>query len=189
MFTLLVIAGGLFNLFTCFSYARDTFKGKTKPNRVTWFMWTLAPMIAAFATYTKGVGWVAFPIFISGLAPAIVLFTSFFNSKAYWKLGPLDYLCGLFSALALILWGITREPLTALAFGLLSDLLATIPTAIKGWKHPETESALAYIGGLVNCLTAFFVMEAFDFANLTFPIYLMSVNGFMLLAILRGRKH
>ncbi len=151
-------------------------------------MWTLAPIIAALASYSKGVGWVAFPILVSGLAPAIVLVASFFNPKAYWKLGPLDYLCGLFSGLALVLWGVTQEALIVLLFGLLSDLLATLPTAVKGWKYPETESALAYVGGLVNCLTAFLVMEVFDLTNLIFPVYLFCVNGFMLLAILRGKK-
>ena len=189
MFTYLVIAAGLFNLLTCVSYARDTFLGKTRPNRVTWIMWAVAPLIAAAAALSKGAGWVTLPILISGLAPAIVLVVSFFNPKAYWKLGPLDYLCGLLSALALILWGITQEATVAILFALLSDLFASLPTVIKAWKHPETESALAYIGGLVNSLAAFLVMQTFDFANLSFPIYLIFCNGLMLLAILRGRKH
>ncbi len=189
MFTYLVIAAGLFNLLTCVSYARDTFLGKTKPNRVTWIMWTVAPLIAAAAAFSKGAGWVALPILMSGLSPAIVLIASFFNPKAYWKLSQLDYLCGACSILAFILWGITQEAAVAILFALLSDLFASLPTVIKAWKHPETESALAYIGGLVNSLAAFLVMQTFDFANLAFPIYLISCNGFVLLSILRGSRH
>ncbi len=188
MSTFLVIAAGLFNLLTCVSYARDTFSGRTKPNRITWLMWAVAPFIAALAAYTKGLGWAAFPILISGLAPGIVLIASFFNPKAYWKLGALDYLCGLFSVLALLLWRLTKDPTIAILFAVISDFFATLPTAIKGWKHPDTESSLAYLGGLTNSLAAFLVMEHFDFVNLVFPTYLIGVNGFMLLAILHGKK-
>ncbi|MEK9159638.1 MAG: hypothetical protein AAB383_02820 [Patescibacteria group bacterium] len=188
MVTYLVIAAGLFNLFATVSYTRDTFLGRNKPNRVSWILWTVAPLIAAAAAFTKGAGWVAFPILISGLAPAIVLIASFFNPKAYWKLGPLDYLCGACSVFALILWGITQEAAVAILFALLSDLFATLPTLIKAWKHPETESALNYIGALVNSLAAFLVMQTFDFANLAFPVYLVCANVSIILALLHGTK-
>lgn len=32
------------------SYLIDTLKGKAKPNKVSWFVWALAPLIAFWAT-------------------------------------------------------------------------------------------------------------------------------------------
>ena len=44
----------------------------------------------------------------------------------------------------LILWAITDEPNLAILFSLLADLLAGLPTVIKSYRHPRSESWLAY---------------------------------------------
>lgn len=38
------------------TYIKSTLEGKTRPNRVSWFMWTLAPYIAFAAQLHEGVG-------------------------------------------------------------------------------------------------------------------------------------
>jgi hypothetical protein len=47
--------------------------------------------------------------------------------------------------LALILWWITKEPNIAIMLAILSDILAAIPTLVKTWKFPETESGVLFV--------------------------------------------
>ena len=169
------------------SYVKDTLKGKTRPNRISWLLWAIAPLIAASAAVSDGVTLAAVPVFVSGLAPLLVLLASFANRNSYWKLEKSDYLCGLFSLLALVLWGVTKEPTVAIVFALLSDLLATLPTLIKSWKFPETETADAYWAGLFSALTSFTAINAWNFSSVTFPTYLVLVNVSLVVCIYRKK--
>jgi hypothetical protein len=76
----------------------------------------------------------------------LIFLASFTNKKAYRKLEKIDYICGIFSALALVLWRVTKEPAVATIFAILSDGFAAIPTLRKGWRYPETETVLGFIG-------------------------------------------
>ena len=187
MVTYVIIFGALIQLVGSLHYVRETLAGRTKPNRVTWFMWGLAPMIGFAAAFSNGVTWGALPVFMAGFGPFLVLFASFANKKSYWRLERFDYWCGLFSVLALVLWYITKEPNIAILFAIISDGLAAVPTVIKSWKHPETETASPYIATIVASLTSFLVIETWDFSEWAFPAYLVLMcTGFVFL-ILRGR--
>jgi len=51
-----VFIGFAFSLYGGLSYLIDTIKGRNKPNRISWFFWALAPLIAFVAEIKKGVG-------------------------------------------------------------------------------------------------------------------------------------
>lgn len=183
MFQYLVIAGAAAELIGILFYVRDTIRGNTQPNRVSWLMWAVASLIGTAASLSAGIRWAVLPVFMAGFGPLLVLTASFVNPKAYWKLEIFDYLCGTFSILALVLWAITREPLVAILFAILSDGFAAIPTLIKCWQHPETESAGPYITGFFNVLTSFFAMKAFDLTNLALPTYFVIINLILAIAV------
>lgn len=155
-----VFDGASIQLIGIISYVKETLKGRTKPNRVTWLMWAIAPMIATFAALSDGVSWSVLPVFMSGFGPLLVFISSFINSNAYWKLERFDYLCGICSLLALLLWGITREPAVAIVFSIASDGFAAIPTLKKLWEHPETEIVHPFLAGLFGAFTSFAAIDA-----------------------------
>ncbi|MCK5107887.1 MAG: hypothetical protein KAQ83_04110 [Nanoarchaeota archaeon] len=183
----LVIIGAIAQLWGSLVYVKETLAGRAKPNRVTWLMWAIAPLIASVAAFMSGVTWAVLPVFMAGFGPFLVFISSFFNKKAYWKLGKWDYLCGLFSVLALVLWGITKNPSIAILFAIISDGCAAIPTAIKSWKYPETEHYGAYAASLFSVLLGFFAIKSWNFIELAFPIYLIFICGLLLRFILRKR--
>ena len=171
----LVLVGASAQLVGIFSYIKGTLRGNTKPNRVTWLMWSIAPIIATFAAISGGVRWAVLPTFMAGFGPLLVFITSFINKNSYWKLQKFDYFCGLCSVLALVLWGITKEANVAIIFAILSDGSAAIPTLIKAWRHPETESGGPYVAGLFSALTSFVAIKTWNFSSLAFPTYLVAV--------------
>ncbi|MDP2930645.1 MAG: hypothetical protein Q8N56_03520 [bacterium] len=187
MLQYLVFVGAAASIFGTAAYIKDTLKGLTKPNRVTWLMWSVAPLIGAFAGFAKGAGWAALPVFMAGFCSLLILIASFANRNAYWKLEKFDYFCGFFSILALLLWGITKEPLVAIIFSIISDGFAAIPTLVKSWKHPETETLAPYVVGIFTSLTSFTAVKTWDFSSVAFPVYLVLMNNLLTFAILKGR--
>src|SRR3989344_8750184 len=72
-------------------YIRDTLRGTTKPNRVSFFLWSLAPLIGTGAALSAHAdGWATVRIFMSGFMPLLIFGASFINPKSYWRLTTFD---------------------------------------------------------------------------------------------------
>lgn len=173
MVNYLVLLGAAVEFLGIVPYVKDTINGTTKPNRVTWLLWSVAPLIGAAAAISDGVGWPAIPVFMAGITPLTVFVASFVNRKAVWKLNTSDYLYGILSLLALFLWKITYRVDVAIILSIASDALATLPTLKKSWSHPGTETTTAYLTTLFGALTSFSAFENWSFSECAFPIYLV----------------
>jgi hypothetical protein len=169
------------------SYALATLKGKLQPNKVTWLIWALAPLISAFAAISSGVSWAVLPVFMSGFGPLLVFGATFLNKKAYWAIARFDYICGLVSILALIVWYFTKNPDLAIILAILADVLAGLPTLVKGWKFPQTENGFLFLGTLFSAATSFSEIHHWTFAEIAFPIYLMLIC-LLMFAVIEGRR-
>ncbi len=179
-----VFVGVIINIVGISSYFIDTLKGKIQPNKVSWFLWMLAPMIAFFAEVKQGVGIESLATFVVGFMPLLVIAASFTNRKAYWKIRVFDLLCGALSVTGLILWMITKAGDIAIAFSIIADGLASVPTIVKSYSHPESESDAAFSVQIINSGIALLVIRTWDFAHWGFPAYLL-INGIILVALIR----
>jgi len=146
-------------------------------------MWTVAPLIAFAAAVSNGTGLAAVPVFMAGFSPLLILTSSFALKQAYWKLSRLDYACGILSAMAIVFWAGTKNPNIAIVFSILSDALASVPTLIKGWHYPETESSWPYLIGVFSAFTSFLAITAWTFSQYAFPAYLIVMNLLLVLSI------
>lgn len=184
----LIYSGALINMLFSSRYIYLIFQGKVQPNRVTWFVWGLAPIIGFFAMIADGFHISALPVFIAGFIPFLIFLASFCTKKAYWKLKKFDYLCGGLSLIALLLWGITNEPILAVVFTIISDAFALFPTLKKAWLFPETEDSIGYFGGLFGSVMGFFAIEGgYTFFNSAFLIYIAIACASVIFAVERKR--
>jgi len=161
--------GGLYYLY-------ETIVGKTQPNRVTWLLWGILPMVAFIAQRSQGVEGTSWLTFAAGFTPFLIVAASFINKKAYWKTHPRDYVLMGAAILGLIAWYITDEPNLAILFTLVADLFAGIPTLIKAYKHPQTESWIAYAISTLGFGIGVLAIQTFDFQNSAFVIYLSAIQ-------------
>lgn len=165
-------------------YLVDTVKGKVKPNRVTWFIWALAPLIAFSAQLEAGVGiHQSLLTFMAGFIPLVILLASFVNKKSYWKISKLDISCGVLSGIGLILWQVTGTGFVAIIFALLADFLAAIPTILKSYRHPETENWMFYLCNAVSALITLLTITSWTFEAYSFPLYLFVITVVLTLII------
>lgn len=170
----LYLAAGL-NFVGSAGYVWDTIKGKARPNRVSWLLWALAPLIAFAAELGEGVGIQSLMTFMVGFGPAAVLIASFMNKKSVWQLKKFDYVCGGLSLLGLSLWLITGEGNTAIFFAILADGLAAVPTVVKSFIEPESESSLVFGLSAVSAGITLLTIEKWDFAHWGFPLYILLI--------------
>ncbi len=187
MIPTIVLIGSLIQFISGLAYLRETLLGLNKPNRVTWLLWAIAPLIASAAALTDGVGWLVLPVFLTGFNPTMIFLASFWNKKAYWKHTKVDYSFGIVSALALILWAITKEPNIAILFAIIADFLAAIPTYKKSWTHPESETGYSYMLVGIGVTSVLLATDSFSFSVVAFPIFLI-VQNLIITSIIYRKK-
>lgn len=171
-----VLIGILISGFGALSYIIDTLKGEVKPNRVSFFMWALAPLIAFAAEVKQGVGMESLLTLSAGLFPLLILIATFFNKKSEWKITKFDLACGFLSLIGLILWLFTRVGDIAIIFSITADGLAALPTIVKSYKYPETESGWPWITAVISSILTLLTIQTWNFANFGFPFYLFLVD-------------
>ncbi|MBO67671.1 MAG: hypothetical protein CL398_05100 [Acidiferrobacteraceae bacterium] len=183
---LLVIISAFLLLWGGYTYLRDTLFGRAKPNRVSWFLWALAPLISLGAAFSAEADiWASVRVLVGGIVPGVIFLCSFVNSKSYWALTRFDWFCGGLSATALLFWQFADSPLTAVMLATIANTLASIPTFIKAWNFPETESRPVYIASFLSAILIIPAIPVWTIANSAFQIGLMITTGALLCAVYR----
>ncbi|MGB5105151.1 MAG: hypothetical protein WBP42_00390 [Candidatus Zixiibacteriota bacterium] len=172
--------GGLYYLY-------DTITGKAQPNRVTWLLWGIFPLVIFVAQRAQGVESISWTSFVAGLMPLLIVAASFFNKKAYWKSDPRDYYLMAAAIIGIILWAITDNPNLALLFSLLADMLAAIPTLIKSYRHPQSESWIGYAISAVGFGISLLSVQSYNIESTAFVAYVFILNGALAVMAVRGR--
>lgn len=171
-----IIIGTLIGAVGSLAYLVDTVKGKVKPNRVSFLLWSIAPIIAFVAQLKQGVGLESLMTFSTGFLPLTIFIASFVNKSAEWKLTTFDLMCGLLSVVGLILWLITRIGNVAILFSIIADGLAALPTVVKAYRYPETEIAWPWLATSIGVILTVLTLKELTFANSGFIIYIFIVN-------------
>ncbi|MGH7246196.1 MAG: hypothetical protein ACREGI_04665 [Candidatus Levyibacteriota bacterium] len=171
-----VLLGAFFNLIGGWSYFIKTLKGEVKPNKVTWFLWALAPLIAFTAEIKQGVGLQSLLTFMVGFNPLIIFLASFVNKKSFWKIHAFDIFCGLFSLAGILGWILTHNGNFAIGFSILADGLASLPTVIKSYKFPETEDYKIFLFAGLSAIITLLTLKIWSFAYFGFPLYILTLS-------------
>lgn len=170
-----VIVGAVIGSLGTAKYLWDTLRGVTQPNRVSWLLWATAPLLAFAVEVHDGVGLQSLMTFTVGFGPLLVLAASFWSPKAAWRIGRLDYACGLLSVAGLALWVATRHGTVAIAASIAADGLAALPTLRKSLAVPHTETAAAYAAAAVNAALTLLTVKKATTAAVAFPLYILVV--------------
>jgi hypothetical protein len=183
---LLVVLSAIMMLVGGFYYTRDTLAGRTKPNRVSWSMWALAPLISAGAALSSDAdGWATVRVVVGGIVPLVIFLASFVNRQSYWRLSSFDISCGVLSVVALIAWGLVDSPKSAILLATVGNTFASIPTLLKAWRYPETETKLIYVTSFISTLLILPAIPVWNIENAAFQMSLLISTAAMVFAVYR----
>lgn len=169
--------GALINLSGTMYYVVAVLRRRVRPNRMTWSLWALAPLITFAAQLSEGVGVASTLTLAVGVGPIFVILASFISRDAYWAMLPFDWACGSLSVSALVLWWFTGSGAVAVALSIVADAFAALPTLVKAWRRPETENTLAYVLGSVGAFTTLLSVDALTFESAAFALYVTITMG------------
>jgi len=168
-------------------YVVSILRGRSKPNRVTWWIWAFMGLVIGLSYYASGAQntiWVPFVEFIGPLSIALL-------SIKYGEGGlkeKTDLICLFGAVFSIILWIIFNNPVVALVTSLIINSFAIIPTIKKSYLRPEGEDFWAWFGtGLADSLNMFAV-EKFTFAILLYPIYMLVSDLIIIFILLLSKK-
>jgi hypothetical protein len=167
-------------------YLIDLFKGKTKPHAFSWFIWGVISFIGIFASLSKGGGagvWVEY--FVGSLCFFIAIYASV---KGERKITLIDWLSLAGAILALGLWAITREPLTAILLIVVIDVFGFVPTFRKSYGKPYEETLTCYLWNGIKFIPALFALTSFNLTTALYPAYLIFANLAFVAMLMWRRK-
>jgi hypothetical protein len=170
-----VYLGAALGAFGSLVYVRDTVRGTTQPNRVTWLLWAFAPLLAFAVEFHSGIGLRALTTFVIGFMPFLVFIASFHNSAAVWKIRRLDYVCGAMSLAGTAAWLVTRNGVVGIVAAIAADFLAGIPTMVKSWSNPESETVTSYVGAVLNSGILLLTIHHWTTEVAAFPLFIFCI--------------
>jgi hypothetical protein len=112
-----------------------------------------------------------------GFMPLLVLLCSFHNPESVWKIRRIDYACGVMSAVGTVVWLVTRNGVLAISAAILADFLAGVPTLMKSWTNPETETVHTYIGAVISMVILLLTIDHWTFDVAAFPVFIIIIGS------------
>ena len=159
-------------------YVRSMFirRPRANPNPITWFCWSLAPMLAAAAQWQAGVGLEAWMSFALGVGPLMVFVSSLIKGNNSAHFTKFNIACGVFALVGVVVWRLTSDPELAIIFCILADAFGGIPTVVKAYKNPKREPSLPFLMTMMSMIITILTIKHWTFMDAVFPIYIFLIN-------------
>lgn len=182
----LAIIAGLIGVVSTLPYIRDTLRGKTHPNIVTWFSWSLISAISTVATLAGGATQTAIFTGAFTLCTSFVVIAGLRHGIKHYT--PFDVICQILAIVGIIIWRITNDPAAAILINIIANLIATLPTYRHGWLAPREETWQAYAIGALAITVGIISIEKLNFVSLGYPLYIFLSDISLVWMILYRRR-
>lgn len=180
---LLGICAGILSFSAYLLYIFTTLKGRTRPNRATWWILTLVGLMIAVSYYAGGARdtiWIALSYV---LGPAIIAVLSLKYGEGKWE--KLDKICLTGAIISAVIWYFSQSALLVLVINVVMDFLGLLPTIKKSYLRPAGEDRIAWTLESVAGILNIFAVERWVFSIAFYPVYLLIINGIVTLLLYR----
>ncbi len=179
------MASGIVLLLGNIPYIISIRQGATRPNLVTWGIWTTIGCILLGSYRAIGATNTLWLLIAQVISQFVITIYAFKYSQGRWQ--RLDGICLTGAGLSLLLWWRSGSPLVALLMNTAMDLLGAVPTLNKIYRDPSSEDltfwTISFVASALNLLA----IEKFSWSLLVFPLYLFGLH-IAILALLTRPK-
>jgi hypothetical protein len=164
-------------------YVKSIVSSTTRPSIVSWFGWAFLFAIDTVAQASKGFDWSLTVPLIGTISTAIIAVVALRLGRAVWT--RTDRFSIALGILAIALWAITQEPLTALVLSIIADLAITLPTIVKTYQDSTSEPPLLW--ALYTIASALTIVATTNLTvyNLLVPLYSVFISAIITALALR----
>lgn len=156
------------------SYVIGIIRGSVRPQRMTWFIFSVLGVIAFAAQVSAGASW---SLVFSGFDLVGNLLT--FGLSLWRGTGGTTRLDWAALAIAVVGMGVAvviRQPVAAILGVILADLCGMWLTVVKTWRRPNSEQAMAWVlfatAGVFGILT----IHHWTWGIVLYPMYIVVAN-------------
>lgn len=185
---LLGIGAALLSFSTCPLYLHAVFRGRAKPNRVTWWVLAAVSGVIAWNYYLSGAHetlWLPIEYVVGFLAIAI---TSIWWGEGSPRLMPLDIVCLAGAGTAGYVWWLFDSAPAALSAAIATEFIGLLPTIHKVYLRPESEDRLAWIIATGASALNVLALPSLDMTLAGYPIYVLVTNAAIIVVMLWPRR-
>ncbi|MFH0737782.1 MAG: hypothetical protein V1827_03130 [Candidatus Micrarchaeota archaeon] len=180
------LLAGVIGFLAFVPYIYDIVKGKTRPSKAGWIIWAVLGIVIAASYYSAGAHESAFVPAAYALGILAVAGLSLKYGKEGWT--RLDLVCLAGAGLGIALWAATGDPASALFLTTAVDMIGAVPTIVKTYHEPKSESLVAWILFAMADIANFFAIKEWSLASASYPVYVFILALVMNALILRPRK-
>ena len=155
-------------------YFRDIFIGRTKPHVYSWLIWSILMGIGFFGQILNKGGTGAWVTGISALISVFIFLLAL--KKGEKNITLLDKLSLIGAFIAMGLWYLTNNPLSAIILIMIIDALGFFPTFRKSYHKPNEETMFTYFTSGLKFAIALFALESYSLITYLYPLYLVLAN-------------
>jgi hypothetical protein len=167
-------------------YIITILRGKTRPNRASWWIWVTIGIIICASYYSTGGGSTIWALACAVIGQLVIAILSIKYGEGGWN--RFDRMCLFGAGISLLFWWWFNSPFLAVLINIAIDVMAALPTLKKSYYNPETENIFSWtlysIGSLLNLLT----IEDWSIRLSALPVYIFCVNTAIVLILLRSKK-
>lgn len=183
---ILGIVAGIVSFIAYIIYIRSIVRGESKPNRVTWWIWTFMGLVLAISYYYSGAVNTIWTPIVEFIGPLIIAVLAIKSGEGGLK-NKTDLFCLAGGILSIILWIIFNSPIVALVTNLVIDSFALIPTIKKSYLHPGGENFWAWFGTGMGDTINLFAIEKRTFGVVVYPVYMLLADLIIIFILFFGK--
>jgi len=172
---------GIFSFLAFIPYILATLRGRNRPNRATWIIWS-AVGVSLLASYAasgaKETIWVSVGNLVAFVA---VLILSVKHGEGGWT--RFDGACLFGAAFGFFLWWWFDSPLPALFSGLFVDFVGALPTLKKSYRDPESEDLFTWVLFAIANSINLLAIRQWTWVIASYPLYMVFIAGVMVVLL------
>ena len=150
-------------------YIWNALKRRTHPHRVTWFIIFVVNAIGLANQHASGAKSSLFFFIGATLITFLVFVASLYNGVGGFT--KLDAVTLLGAIIGLVIWQLLKSPLFSVVANTVVAMMAIVPTFVKAYHQPKSETKITWLIGSISSLLAVIAVGKLDLALLLLPIY------------------
>ncbi|MBI3273635.1 MAG: hypothetical protein HYZ69_00670 [Candidatus Colwellbacteria bacterium] len=187
MYKFFGISAGLLTLGGFFPMGIETVRRQVRPSRATWLIWAVEAILIykTFATAVPNSSALWIPLgFTVGATVMFVLSLPF--GEGGWA--TLDKFCLAGAGVTILIWQFAG-PVAGLLAGIATDVIGAVPTVVKTWRDPKSESHTQWWFWWLGAIANLYAVSSWSLAEASYPIYGIVLTTTMVVVIqIRKRK-
>ena len=166
-------------------YLKDIYLRKVQPHVLSWLGWAFITGLGASAMYAEGSTWLALIVAANTVTCLSIALFSIARKVGVFQTSKWDWIFFGLGIFGLVLWLTLDMPILALICAIFADFCFGVPTVIKTYKKPSSETPFAWIMATTSGFLSLFAIQMFTFTEVAYPLYLFLFDSLVLLLVLK----